>query len=1004
MTAATKRLHETLDTLCRICEAQAEGMLASILLVEDGRVRHAAAPSLPAEWVRLIDDEPIAANRGPCGTAAYLKEPVIVKDLLTDSRWEFYRGAALQFGFRACWSFPVISPDGEVLGIFALYYPEPREPTQSLLDLGAHASRLAMIAIQHHRQDEALQESRRHFSLIYDHSSDVMFYLAVEDEGYRVVSVNRAFEEATGVNRRQVIGKLAHEVIPEPARSILLQNYEEAFRTRKTVRIEARIPYATSARIGDIAITPVFDAEGRPRYVIGSVRDITDQRLLADELRQRRELERLHAILDAAPSAVSITRGDRVRYSNRKAVETFGLRVGDDLRLAYVDPHERERIMATLTAGQPLQDYEVQLYSAGGEVLDVLASYRPILYEDQPSYALILLDISGVKRAEHRLKQLSEKLQMATSAANVGIWCWHIPENRLEWDDVMYRLHGVTPDSFGANYEAWKARVHPEDLPGVEELLFAALRGDGDFNAEFRVVWPDGTLRYVKSNGIVQREAFDKPLRMIGTNWDITDAKNAEEALRTAKQAAEKASIAKGTFLANMSHEIRTPMNSILGFSQILLRDRSLAAGHRQQLELIQSSGQHLLGLINDVLDMAKIEAGRLAPSNEPFDLYSTIRDLDSMFRQRAEAGNLSLTFAVDASVPQFVVTDQGKLLRILINILGNALKFTSRGQVAVRAAATPWDDARRIRLSFEIEDTGRGMTQEELAEVFTPFVQFKRKLTSETGTGLGMPIARDLARMLGGDITVRSQPEIGSIFTAVIVAGIPDRAFTGRRQQLGHVVGIAGEQLPRLVLIVDDDERNRALLKAFLLSAGLRTEEAANGLEALECFRRQPPDAILMDIRMPVMDGLEATGRIKAEPNGADTPIIAITASALEEDRQKFLSAGADDFLRKPIEEELLWQALGRVLKVEWLREADTGPEEVKTQRDTALPDLQAIAALNPELVRKLRDAIEICDVTRALSLVDTATACDPAVLAKLREMMENYEFERLGQVLRDP
>jgi len=159
-----------------------------------------------------------------------------------------------------------------------------------------------------------------------------------------------------------------------------------------------------------------------------------------------------------------------------------------------------------------------------------------------------------------------------------------------------------------------------------------------------------------------------------------------------------------------------------------------------------------------------------------------------------------------------------------------------------------------------------------------------------------------------------------------------------------------------------------------------------------------------LMDIRMPVMDGLEATGRIKAEPNGADTPIIAITASVLEEDRQKFLSAGADDFLRKPIEEELLWQALGRVLRVEWLREADTGPEEVKTQRDTALPDRQAIAALNPELVRKLRDAIEICDVTRALSLVDTATACDPVVLAKLREMMENYEFERLGQVLRNP
>ena len=1004
MVTAGKPLDQTLDVLCRIFEAQADGMLASILLIQGGKVWYAAAPKLPAGLIKLIDGESVGSNCGSSETAVYLKETVLAADIATDDRWEAYRAAALEFGLRVCWSIPLINSDGEVLGTFTLYYQESREPTQRLLDLAAHASNLAVIAIQLHRQHEALQESQRHLSLIYDHSSDVMFHLAVEEGGYRFVSVNRAFEQATGVDRRQVIGKLAHEVIPEPSRSIVLQNYDEAFRSRKTVRIEGTIPYATGARIGDIAISPVFDAGGHPRYAIGSVRDITDQRLMAEELRQLREREQQHAILDAAPSAVSITRGDIVRYSNRKAVEIFGVRVGDDANMAYVDPRQREHVMAAIAAGQSLLDYEVQLYSANGTILDLLATYRPIIYEDQPSVLTDLVDVSGLKRAERKLKEVSERLQMATRAASVGIWCWDITKNHLEWDEVMHRLYGITGDGFAGTCEAWLARVHPEDLPDVQEFLLAALRGDFDFDAEFRVVWTDGTVRYFKGNGIVQRDVYGKPVQMIGTNWDITEAKNAEEALRTAKQAAEKASIAKSTFLTNMSHDIRTPMNSILGFSQILLRDRSLAAGHRQQLEIIHRSGQHLLGLINDVLDIAKIEAGRLVPASEPFDIHSTIRDLEAMFRERASSANLSLAFTVDASVPQFVITDEGKLLRILINILGNALKFTSRGQVALKAAATPLDRGRKIRLRFDIEDTGRGMAEEELAEVFTPFVQFKRKLTSETGTGLGMPIARDLARMLGGDITVQSRVGIGSVFTTEIVAEVPDQAVSGPRQCPGRVVGIAGERLPPLVLIVDDDERNRALLKAFLLPVGLRVVEAFNGLEALDRFRSLRPDAILMDIRMPIMDGLEATGRIKAEPGGTSTPIIAITASALEEDRQKFLTAGADDFLRKPIEEELLWKALGHALKLEWLREGDGEPETSTTYGNDTFPDPQVIEKLNPELVGKLRDAIEICDVRMAISLLDTAIACDPVVLGRLREMMENYEFEALGEIFRDP
>jgi PAS domain S-box-containing protein len=293
MIAAGAPLPEVLQTLVRVVEEQADGMIGSILLLEDGvRVRHAASVNLPAAFVQAIDGLEIGPDRGSCGTAAYRGETVIVEDIATDPLWAPYRGFTLDLGLRACWSVPIKAHEGSVLGTFALYYSQPRRPSPELLELARHASHLAAVAIERHRRIEALRVSEEHLSLVYRHVDDVLFHLKVEPDGdYRFVSVNPAFCRSTGVEPGQVIGKSVREVIPEPSLSLVLRNYEKAIRTNRTVRWEEVTSYPTGNRYGDVAITPVFDSGGRPAFLVGSVRDFTEQKKLEEDNRQLQKLD-----------------------------------------------------------------------------------------------------------------------------------------------------------------------------------------------------------------------------------------------------------------------------------------------------------------------------------------------------------------------------------------------------------------------------------------------------------------------------------------------------------------------------------------------------------------------------------------------------------------------------------------------------------------------------------------------------------------------------------------
>jgi signal transduction histidine kinase/CheY-like chemotaxis protein len=463
------------------------------------------------------------------------------------------------------------------------------------------------------------------------------------------------------------------------------------------------------------------------------------------------------------------------------------------------------------------------------------------------------------------------------------------------------------------------------------------------------------------------------------------------------KEAAERANVAKSAFLANMSHELRTPLNAIIGFAQLLERGKGLDEDQRQNLRTITQSGTHLLALINDILDMSKIEAGRAELNPHAFDLREMLGALEAMFGLRAKEKGLTLIFDIEPGVPRYIASDEGKLRQVVVNLVGNAVKFTEKGGATLRLRSQP-EPGSDVRLFFEVEDTGVGIDPAEIEDLFQPFVQTRSGSESAEGTGLGLPISRSYVTLLGGRLTGKSERGKGSVFSFDVRATLADAGQVAAPRPHRRVTGLAPGQRTYRILIAEDRESNRLLLTKILEPLGFEVKSARNGAECVSMWESWEPHLIWMDMRMPVMDGYEATRRIKSSAKGQATVIIALTASAFESDRKIILSEGCDDFVRKPFVEEEIYEKLEKHLGVAFITEEEDSAPQAGPEVTLSPADL---AALPEEWKAGFRKATADADYTRMLAMVEEIKASFPSVARGLAGLVESFQYERITALL---
>jgi signal transduction histidine kinase/ligand-binding sensor domain-containing protein/DNA-binding NarL/FixJ family response regulator len=467
------------------------------------------------------------------------------------------------------------------------------------------------------------------------------------------------------------------------------------------------------------------------------------------------------------------------------------------------------------------------------------------------------------------------------------------------------------------------------------------------------------------------------------------DAK--EEALK-AKDEALEASRAKSVFLSNMSHELRTPLNAVLGFAQLMERDKARGAEDRENLATIVRSGEYLLDLINDVLSIAKIEAGKLTLDQQPFDIGRLLAHTEKMIWVRAEAKGLSLAVDLDAGLPRYVYGDEKKLREVLINLLGNAVKFTDSGSVTLRAG---W---RNGVARFEVVDTGQGISAEEIGQLFESFVQTESGRKAREGTGLGLAISRNYVRLMGGDIAVESAVGKGTTFRFDV--RLPETAEGEARAERRTVVGLEPGQQTYRILVADDTRENRTLLVKLLSPVGFDVREATDGSEAVEIWDAWRPHLIFMDVRMPGTDGIDATRAIRErEDGGAACKIVALTASAFEHDRERIFAAGCDDSVTKPFREHVIFEKLEEHLEARFVFEEGEAPVAAETGQLDDIPS--RLATLPSEWVEALKAALIRGRDIEANRAVDRIAERDEVLAAELRRMIRQVQFDEMLELI---
>lgn len=799
--------------------------------------------------------------------------------------------------------------------------------------IGGFNNLLAVLGVR----EEALKQSEARLRAIIESSP---FPTSLTDEqGSHIVYWSRSAVDLFGHGQPADVAQWFELAYPDPAyRQEVISQWnsflEMARASGQTVKTGE---YWVTCGDGAVRLCEIY-ARFLNDFLIVTFNDITERKKAEKTLIESEQ--HFRTLANGGMTLIWTTGTDKLcNYFNEPWLRFTGRTLEQELGNGWtegVHPDDFDRCLQTyVTAFDRHETFamEYRLRTDNGEYHWIFDMGNPRYSADGNflGYIGFCYDITERKQAEEHLKNESQRLLLATSSARLGVWDWNVLENTILWDDRMFELYGITRDAFSNNIDAWMNGLHPEDKEMAIAECQAALNGEKEFDTAFRVLHPDGTVKYIKADGIVIRGKDGKAERLLGVNADITDQKLSEAELeqhrhhleelvatRTlelerAKETAETATIAKTAFLANMSHEIRTPMNGIIGMANIMRRE-GVSPEQAQRLDVIDASAHHLLSVINDILDLSKIEAGKLSLEEAAVVVSSLMTNVGAILSERTQAKGIRLLIET-ADIPYHLVGDPTRLQQALLNYATNAVKFTEQGSITLRVLLQG-ETAAAVRLRFEVQDTGVGIASEALPRLFNAFEQADNSMSRKYGgTGLGLAITRRLAELMGGEAGVESTSEVGSTFWFTVQLQKTSAVIVSQVAASDAEAEIQRRYAGQRILVVDDEPINAEVARLQLEAVDLLVDTAEDGAEALTRVQTNSYAAIFMDMQMPKMNGLEATKQIRQLSAYRDTPIIAMTANAFVEDKALCIEAGMNDFLVKPFNPDTLFATLLRCL-----------------------------------------------------------------------------------------